>query len=550
MQSTGLRCTNSWLTLAGVCSVLAGCAEHSSIDPIDFAKEIPPDELTTAPSEKAVSNDGEAGVNDAEVEQSNVPTTSSADEPTAVECGVDACSSSADGLLVDVVIEVCPAGTFVDVDELTRKTCKMCERGTFSSGFNWSKCIAWSQCGWGIVATEGTSTKDRACASSKNVVQFGSREVDEVWDVLGAQEGVYVAGYVGANFPGYDRLIKTGSRYVAKVSPTGKLEWVHYIGESPSFDGWFSATFRTALTRADKGIVAVWAESDTFGARVNLVVTELALSGEQLSEARVPLEIEQSLFSPELVVHEAVALEVDQFLVVGTLRESSWGVCGKSWVIRMRANGEVIWTDFLSAERCLAWEAAFARDGVVYLGGNVHEDGVQYGIIYALTFDGLFAGQREFDATAGALEGLVVDEDGNLVVAFSDGVDAHVHKWTPLGTEVWSKTLRGAYLPPHLALGRDSSVWIAGGTDLVLTESGYDGLTPHPGSVDVYVGNLSKTGETVQFFQFGSRGNDVASSISIFQDKVYVAGETDGVMGIPVGEADGFVIQLHTGDGE
>jgi hypothetical protein len=212
----------------------------------------------------------------------------------------------------------------------------------------------------------------------------------------------------------------------------------------------------------------------------------------------------------------------------------------------VRLSSGVVWRDaHTSSDLCVDWETAAVRNEVVYLGGNVYTGRNAHGLVQAIDPDGAFISSSNFEQTAGRLESLVVDADDNLLIALTNGVDTQIQKWANSGKQLWSKTLHGAYLTPRLALGDASSVWVTGGTDLVRTQVGYDGLAAHYGTVDVYVEKIAPSGETMWLTQFGSAGDEAGTDLCVFEDQLYVAGETDGALGISLGQVDGFVAQLN-----
>ncbi len=455
-------------------------------------------------------------------------------------------SSGVDASVHAVSIEVCAPGTSTRGRDAGAIGCEPCQAGTYSSGVNWLQCEAWSECGWAPVVAEGSSTSDRVCESGGRIVQFGSRDMDTVSDLLiGHRGAVYVAGSADADFVGFARLSGASERYVARVTQGGRLEWVRYLVEALGLSA-FGDSRNVELVQMGENIVAVWREEDFDGYRHDLVATEVAAHGEQLSETRVALELDiEDEFPPTFDVAAAIAVSDEDIVIVGSQRESTWDSCGSSWVFRMRLNGGVIWRDTHSlSDVCVGWETAAVRNGVVYLGGNVYTGREVHGLVQAIAPDGAVLSSWTFEQTAGRLESLVVDEDDNRLIAFSNGVDTQIQKWAVPETQVWSRTLRGAYLTPRLALGHAGSVWVTGGTDLVRTEHGYDGLAAHYGSVDVYVEKIAVSGETVWLTQFGSSGDETGTDVAIFEDRVYVAGETDGAMGVSRGGVDGFVGEL------
>lgn len=446
-----------------------------------------------------------------------------------------------------ISIEVCPPGTFAQGGDALVRRCEPCPKETYSSGVNWSQCDPWSECGWAPVVAQGTSESDRACAPRGRIVQFGSREMDAVSDlVVGAEGGVYVAGTAEGDFPGFARLSGAGTRYIAKVGQGGRLEWVTYLQESLG-RSLLSESGDTELVSMGQNLVAVWRDADFDGYRHDLVLTEVSAQGKRVSETRVALEVDQqNPFPPTFNIGAAVRAADDDIVVAATRRESTWDECGSSMVFRMRLNGGVVWSDALTlSDVCVSWEAAAVHDGVAYLGGNVHTGRSQQGLVHAVSPDGVVLTSWDFEQTAGRLESLVVDQDSSLIIALSNGVDAQLQKWASPGTQVWSKTLRGAYRTPRLALGDAGSVWVTGGTDLIRTSRGYDGLGAHYGSVDVYVEKIAASGETMWLTQFGSAGDEAGIEVCVVADQVYVAGETDATLGVSMGNVDGFVAQLN-----
>lgn len=455
-------------------------------------------------------------------------------------------SEAAAAVSVQVVeIEVCGPGTFVQGDRSTQ-VCAPCDGGTFSSGINWPECLPWTACGWAPLVEAGSAETDAVCEVGRRVVQFGSREVDSVTDVAVGPDGhVYLAGVVDADFPGFSRLEGWASRFVVRLSETGELQPVWYLGGDGGPYLWYWYRPNVELVNLGSRLLAVWMETDDIDAPQEVLATDLSADGSQGTETRIVIEPPSATPEARLELGSVVALPEGDLIVGGSYHDRFGDPCVSGVVIRLDLDGELIWREEFGFEgTCVQWNTAFQRNGLVYIAGNVERDGGTYGIVEVVTAEGELLSTKTFAPEDGQLHDVAIADNQDWVVALSTGVDATVQKWSAAGDLLWSKTLHGAYVRPRLALAGAGGVWVTGGTDWVRTTTGYDGLVSHYGTLDAYLERLDENGETLWLSQFGSAGNEVGRAVVVSGDEVFVAGETNGVMGSAVGQMDGFVVQV------
>lgn len=469
------------------------------------------------------------------------------DAGSPASAGIDSGSLSTQ----DIAIDVCAPGSFVpSVSASSERECRACESGTYSTGVNSDRCETWTDCGWAPVEVSGAATHDVECQLGGRFRQFGSIDSDTVSSIAVGPDGdVFVAGLAGEGFPGFPSYASNDC-YVAAYTPAGQLQSIIYLdcgGHDADTPGMNTTTDYVLLLRVGTYMVAIWADVDK---PAQLVASPLPASvGIQATpETRLELGFSETEFSglDDVSVNGVAALGSDEMVVVATRRSSDWSLCGDAALFRIHiGQGLITRHDIAPREPCVSWGALAVVNDRIYLAGNQTVDGYASGVLEIRTLEDSLLSELSFDASLGTLESLAIDPLGNPILAFATQVDAVIHKFDPTGERLWSTTLRGAYHHPRLRLnGKDT--WITGGTDLVLTENGYDGLGANYGSLDAYVARLTEGGEVTWLSQLGSTRDDAGRGLDILGDDVYLVGATDGEVATRVGELDGFLVQMNT----
>lgn len=127
----------------------------------------------------------------------------------------------------DVVCELCPAGTFSDVEHSL--TCSPCAAGSFSAR-GAASCRQHEECDWIEVETAaGTPTSDTACAPGSPYRQFGTEQIDEVRGVAtGPDGGVYVVG--GTRGALGDGALGDEDAFLRLYDASGDIVWTRQFG--------------------------------------------------------------------------------------------------------------------------------------------------------------------------------------------------------------------------------------------------------------------------------------------------------------------------------
>lgn len=452
----------------------------------------------------------------------------------------------------DIAIDVCAPGTFVATGAPGGvRECVPCEPGTYSATVNSDECEAWTECEWAPVVAAGTSSQDVECEQGGRFRQFGSVSSDTVSSIaVGPVGDVLIAGLAGDGFPGFPSYASNAC-YVAAYTPSGHLQTVSNLACAArnlySTDINMTLSF-VQLLAVGTHIVAIWVDPDRPSQLVASSVPPV-VGVEPIPETRVALGLPDTEFPLDgASVSGAAALGPNEFVVVVTYEPDELDGCGTSVLVRVRiGEGLVTRYDIAPRDPCVSWDALAVVNDQIYLAGSQHFGSRASGVLEIHTLENSVSSQLSFDASLGTLESLVVDRSGNRILAFATPVDAVVQKYDATGQHLWSTTLRGAYHHPRLFLSGDE-IWVTGGTDLVLTDVGYDGFGANYGSLDAYLARLTQAGELTWLSQFGSVKRDAGRSLATLDGRLYLAGVTNGVLASAIGDFDGFLVQVNPHD--
>ncbi|MFW9993684.1 MAG: SBBP repeat-containing protein [Candidatus Odinarchaeota archaeon] len=400
-----------------------------------------------------------------------------------------------------------------------------------------------------------------------------------------------------------------GDAFVSKFDQAGQLLWSTYLGGSKDDGG-----MRIAVDDSDNIIVFGQTNSVDFpvstdayqsvhgGGMFDLFLTIFAPNGSVISSSYLGGSGDDS----------AGDLEMDHpssIIITGTTSSSNFPVTadadqqdlkgqGDVFLTRLTANcSQILYSTFLGGSSFEATEllAIDPSGNIVIVGGtssfdfpltaNAYQDSffgsdraefiIKYNASDHVVFSTLFGGSSQDDCF-----GLDVDSQGNIIFSgrtwsldfpvvnalqgehdeTNDNPDGFLTKLSADGSELIFSTFFGEEeweTMHYVAVDDADNVFVAGIVKSGFFESINGFQTTYQGALDIFVMVVSPTGEATFYSYLGGNADDLAFSLEMINNDLYITGITDSIDFIVTDNAfqkqhqgikDGFIFKMNQSD--
>ncbi len=256
----------------------------------------------------------------------------------------------------------------------------------------------------------------------------------------------------------------------------------------------------------------------------------------------------------------------DNIIIAGQttarLTDTAAGGNGDAFVTKFDSTGQELWTRQVApyADDGAVSVTVDASDNIFLTGfaASAIADGLTHGggrdaFVTKLDSSGTLAYNKQFGGTGDETpSAITVDNSGSLFVAYDDGTNAYVRKYTDSATNdpaVWEVDLGalGNGQVGGLAIDTTGEIYVTGYSDNAALNGTV--ATAHSGGIDGFVTRITDSGASaaIDWLSYvGSSGTDQALDVAVNGGNVYLTGNTDGTIGsaTQVGDQDGFVAKL------
>ena len=242
--------------------------------------------------------------------------------------------------------------------------------------------------------------------------------------------------------------------------------------------------------------------------------------------------------SADTDIHYEVTVDKNgDVIVVGTTSGAPAEPCvvGNVMLAKYDVEGNEIWARRYDGGACLdaGYSVAVDSNRSIYITGYTFVNPERFDVILVkFDRDGNFLWNRQFGEEGQSIgSGVAVDGSGNVYVTGQTGgpLDGQFHagdydmflvKYDSSGNRIWTRLLGtdGSEAGFSVAVGGNGNSYVAGYTDRAL-----DGNT-HFGSGDWFIACYDATGNKLWTRQFGTEGEDIAGSIALQDNHVYMTG--------------------------
>lgn len=381
-------------------------------------------------------------------------------------------------------------------------------------------------------------------------IQFGTSSVDQVYGLIADNnQSVYVTGQTTGSFAGNSNLGENDA-FIAKYDKLGNQVWARQIGTSLNDfgysvsldnDGNLYVSGQTVGSLPDNTDLG---QADAFLAKYDSLGNQLWIKqfgSSQWSGAGAD---------------SANSVNVD---TNGNIYTTGGVYGGDAYIVKYDSSGTQLWTKQVGTSNGKGNGIITDSNGDFYATGNAVGNlagNVNQGLTdaYITKYDSL--GNQVWAKLLGTSASdfsntIAKDSNNNLYIGgltsgslsgniSQGGQDAFVAKYDGLGNQVWVKQFGTSGTDNITAIQADSNgnIYVVGSTDGALSGN------INQGGQDAFLAKYDTLGNQVWIKQFGTASSDLASSISISNGLIYVAGSTSGNLlgNTNIGQSDGFII--------